>query len=294
MSKSAILSSSIAKKYWMALTGLFLCLFLVGHLIGNLQLITTTGEAGKRAFNEYAYFMTHNPLIKIMSYLTYLSILFHSIDGILLTIQNKKARPIAYAYNNPGANSKLPARQMALLGSAILIFIVIHMANFWWAMKFSSEPMPLHTVQVMDPQSKQEQSLYLTQTDNFFPTSAFEKTEMGDAQMEIKNGTEFFNKQVNIKMGEGYKDLHSVVMTFFGQTKKGFPTNEYALFAVIAYVLSMLILGYHLLHGFASAFQSLGLNHKKYNKGIKNFGTAFAVLIPLGFALIPIIIFLNK
>lgn len=296
MSKSAILSSSIAKKYWMALTGLFLCLFLVGHLIGNLQLITITGEAGKRAFNEYAYFMTHNPLIKIMSYLTYLSVLFHSIDGIILTIKNKKARPVAYAYNNPGANSKLPARQMALLGSAILIFIVIHMANFWWAMKFSSDPMPLHTVSVksQDPQSPEEQTLYLTQTDNFFPTSAFEKTEMGDAQMEIKNGTEFFNKQVNIKMGEGYKDLHSVVMTFFGQTKKGFPTNEYALFAVIAYVLSMLILAFHLMHGFSSAFQSLGLNHKKYNKGIKNFGTAFAVLIPLGFALIPIIIFLNK
>ena len=91
MSKSAILSSSIAKKYWMALTGLFLCLFLVGHLLGNLQLILKAGEEGKRAFNEYAYFMTHNPLIKVMSYLTYLSILFHAIDGILLTIQNKKA-----------------------------------------------------------------------------------------------------------------------------------------------------------------------------------------------------------
>lgn len=294
MSKSAILSSSIAKKYWMALTGLFLCLFLVGHLLGNLQLITITGEEGRRAFNEYAYFMTHNPLIKVMSYLTYLSVLFHSIDGILLTIKNKKARPIPYAYNNPGANSKLPARQMALLGSAILIFIVIHMANFWWKMKYSSEPMPLHTVYVMDPQSKEEQSLYLTHINSFLPTTAFEKTQMGDAQMEIKNGTEFYNKEVNIKMGEGYKDLHSVVMTFFGQTKKGFPTNEYALFAVIAYVLAMAILSFHLMHGFASAFQSLGLNHKKYNKGIKSFGTAFAVLIPLAFALIPIIIFMNK
>ena len=90
MSKSAILKSSIAKKWWMALTGLFLCLFLVGHLLGNLQLIMIDGVEGKRAFNEYAYFMTHNPLIKIMSYLTYLSILFHAIDGIYITIQNKK------------------------------------------------------------------------------------------------------------------------------------------------------------------------------------------------------------
>jgi succinate dehydrogenase / fumarate reductase cytochrome b subunit len=294
MSKSAILSSSIAKKYWMAFTGLFLSLFLVGHLLGNLQLIFITGEEGKRAFNEYAFFMTHNPLIKVMSYLTYLSVLFHAIDGIFLAIQNKKARPIPYAYNNPGANSKLPARQMAVLGSVILIFIVIHMSNFWWKMKFSSEPMPLHSVMVKDPQTNQSQSLYLTHTDNFFPTSAFEKTPMAEAQMEIKNETDFYNKQVNIKMGEGYKDLHSLVMTFFGQTKPGFPTNKYALFAVIGYVLAMAVMSMHLMHGFSSAFQSLGLSHKKYNKAIKTFGTAFALLIPLGFAIIPIIIYLNK
>ena len=107
MSKSALLKSSIAKKWWMALTGLFLCLFLVGHLLGNFQLFID-GEEGKRAFNEYAYFMTHNPFIKVMSYLTYLSILFHAIDGIALTIQNKKARPQKYAYNKPSANSSLP------------------------------------------------------------------------------------------------------------------------------------------------------------------------------------------
>ncbi len=81
MSKSAILKSSIAKKWWMSLTGLFLCLFLVGHLLGNLQLIFITGEEGQQAFNEYAYFMTHNPFIKILSYLTYASILFPTLDA---------------------------------------------------------------------------------------------------------------------------------------------------------------------------------------------------------------------
>ena len=90
MSNSAFIKSSIAKKYWMALTGLFLCLFLVGHLLGNLQLIFSTGEEGRRVFNEYAFFMTHNPAIKVLSYLTYFSILFHAVDGIALFVQNKK------------------------------------------------------------------------------------------------------------------------------------------------------------------------------------------------------------
>ena len=144
MSNSALIKSSIAKKYWMAITGLFLCTFLVGHLLGNLQLILNTGEEGRRAFNEYAYFMGHNIFIKVLSYVTYASIIFHAVDGIMLTIQNKKARPVNYVYSNPSANSSLPSRLMAVLGSLILVFIVTHMANFWWKMKISEE-IPLHT-----------------------------------------------------------------------------------------------------------------------------------------------------
>src|SRR6476660_8517993 len=140
MAKSALLKSSIGKKYWMALTGLFLCLFLAGHLAGNLQLIF--GDA--LHFNQYALFMTTNPAVKILSYVTYISILFHSIDGILLTVQNRSARPVGYAYERQEANTKFSSRNMALLGTLILIFIVTHMVTFWGAMHFD-EKMPLQT-----------------------------------------------------------------------------------------------------------------------------------------------------
>lgn len=133
---SALLKSSIAKKYWMAFTGLFLILFLVGHLLGNLQLLAPYGDEARDAFNLYALFMTTNPAIKIMSYITYISILFHAIDGIMLTIQNRKARPEKYAYNKPEANSKWASRNMALLGSILLVFIVLHMLAFWKRMHF--------------------------------------------------------------------------------------------------------------------------------------------------------------
>ena len=123
MAKSVLLKSSIAKKYWMALTGLFLCLFLAGHLAGNLQLIF--GDALQ--FNQYALFMTSNPAVKLLSYLTYFSILFHAVDGIMLTIQNKNARPVGYAMNNPSKNSTMASRNMAVLGTLILVFIVTHM-----------------------------------------------------------------------------------------------------------------------------------------------------------------------
>ena len=139
MSKSVLIKSSLAKKYWMAGTGLFLCLFLVGHLLGNLQLLLPA-ETAADSFNLYAKFMTTNPVVKILSYITYFSIIFHAVDGILLVVQNKKARPVNYAYNKPGANSNWASRNMGLLGTVLLLFLIIHMRSFWYEMHFGDMP----------------------------------------------------------------------------------------------------------------------------------------------------------
>ncbi len=229
MSKSVLLTSSLAKKYWMALTGLFLCLFLVGHLAGNLQLLMPFGKDANLAFNNYAKFMTSNPLIKIMSYLTYFSILFHAIDGILLTMQNRKARPVRYQKYDPSKNSKPAARIMALLGALIMIFIVTHMVNFWARMHFDEMP------------------------------------------------------TVPGKDGEKLKDLYGIVIAFFRHP-------DYGLVATLLYVVSMAVLALHLSHGFQSAFQSLGINHRKYTPIIKKVGMGFSVIVPLLFAVIPVYI----
>lgn len=283
MSKSAIMKSSIAKKYWMALTGLFLCTFLVGHLLGNLQLIFKVGEEGRRAFNEYTYFMTHNIFIRVLSYLTYFSIIFHAIDGLMLAVKNKKARPQNYAYNNPGANSSLPSRYMAILGTVVLVFIVTHMVNFWGRMHFSSLPLHTQTISFPSPMGgpAEQQDVYLTTKGDFIPA----------ATVVVKNETEFYLDQVNLKMGEGYKDLHSVVMAFFGQANHGLEANSLALLATILYVLAMAVLSFHLWHGFASAFQSLGVRSKRYTPIIEWVGKVCSVIIPLLFAIIPVLIY---
>lgn len=277
MSKSALLSSSLAKKYWMALTGLFLCTFLIGHLLGNLQLLAAPGEEAKRAFNEYAYFMGHNIFIKVLSYLTYISIIFHAVDGLMLAVQNKKARPQGYAYNNQGANTKLPARYMAILGTIVLVFIVTHMANFWYHMKVAKD-LPLHVKELSVPSpmgGEQKISLYLTTSGSYIPKD----------QVDVKNGTEFYMKGVDLKMGDGYRDLYTVTTEFFS-TK-----NTLGVMYLAFYVIAMFVLMFHLWHGFASAFQSLGLNHKRYNAIIGFVGKAFAVVICLAFAIIPIILY---
>jgi len=224
MSSSVLLKSSIGKKVFMALTGLFLCIFLMGHLAGNLQLILITGEEGQLAFNSYAKFMTTNPLVKILSYLTYFSILFHAVDGILLTIQNRAARPVNYTYNKPGVNSSWMSRFMAPMGVIILIFIVLHMSGFW---------------------------------------AGYHWGEMGVDSA-------------------GNKDLHTEVM-------KAFQVPWITAF----YIFSMIVIAFHLLHGFQSSFQSLGLNHPTYTPIFYKVGVAFAIIVPVLFAIIPIIIFLR-
>ena len=290
MSNSAFIKSSIAKKYWMALTGLFLCLFLVGHLLGNLQLIFSTGEEGRRVFNEYAYFMTHNPAIKVLSYLTYFSILFHAIDGIALFVQNKKARPVAYAYSKPSANSSMPSRYMALLGTLVLVFIATHMSNFWWKMKYTEE-IPLHSYF-----AKTDKDFGDTTYAKVFETKEFYYSQTGpipkDTAATTVRGLDIMVKGTNLKYGSGYKDLHTVVLQYFSKQNKSESGVPVGLLGTLFYVISMAVLGFHLWHGFASAFQSLGLNHPTYTPLIKTFGRAFAVVVPGLFAIIPVFLYL--
>jgi succinate dehydrogenase / fumarate reductase cytochrome b subunit len=77
--------------------------------------------------------------------------------------------------------------------------------------------------------------------------------------------------------------------TLYGEMKEVFQSPV----IVLLYALAMVSLSYHLLHGFQSAFQTLGINHKKYTPMIKSVGVVFAILIPFVFALMPILMHFN-
>ena len=125
-----LLSSTLGRKLLMALTGLFLILFLVIHLIGNLQLLK---DDGGEAFNVYAQFMTSNPLIVIISYVNYACILAHILWALLLTLRNRGARGnVGYAVVKN--SSPWTSRNMGILGTFVLIFLVIHLKGFWYEM----------------------------------------------------------------------------------------------------------------------------------------------------------------
>ncbi len=215
--KSGFLYSSIGKKVIMGLTGLFLISFLVVHCFINALIFFNDGGL---TFNTGADFMAHNWIIRFGELVLFAGLILHIVQALVLTLENKKARPVAYDKIDGAANSKWYSRSMGLLGTLLLIFLIIHLAHFWVKSRFTGLP----------------------------------------------------GEDAN-----GHENLYAVMQETFKIH-----------WVVIVYCLSMISLAYHLLHGFQSAFQTLGLNHKKYTPLIKKTGMIFSIIVPVIFALMPI------
>ncbi|TDG35340.1 succinate dehydrogenase cytochrome b subunit [Pedobacter changchengzhani] len=210
-------SSSIGKKFIMGITGLFLILFLIVHCGINALIFFNDGGL---TFNVGAHFMASNWLIRAGEIVLFIGLLAHIFQALRLTLQNRKARPISYTVTDGNANSKWYSRSMGLLGTLLLIFLVVHLKDFWVVSRFTGIPST-------------------------------------DAQ--------------------GHEDLYAVMREKFQDPVR-----------VGIYLLGIISLCYHLLHGFASAFQTLGWNHSKYNGIIKGAGIWYSIIISILFAAMPI------
>lgn len=253
------INSSIGRKVLMALTGLFLCTFLIVHMVGNLQLFNADGGY---SFNKYAVFMTTNPLIKTVSYGLYAMILFHAFWGIYVTYQNRKARSSRYAVVNN--SSSWASRNMAVLGTILLVYIAVHMGDFWFEYKFGHVPFTKYVEDVTTGKLISQEAM---------PTDYVQEVKMASFANEAAGTETVIMKDLYAEVSEAFQNI----------------------FIVIFYILSMGALSYHLVHGFQSGFQTLGLNHPKYNGLIKNIGVGvFALVIPVAFAAMPLYFLIFK
>lgn len=207
-------TSSIGRKFAMALSALFLLVFLLQHFAINF--ISVFSES---AFNEISHFMGTNPLVQFaMQPLLIFGVVFHFVMGFVLEIKNNKARQIKYAMNKGEANSTWFSRNMIWSGAVILAFIGLHFYDFW------------------------------------IPEIMYKYVEMNAA-----NPDRYYEELVH-KFEDPYR--------------------------VGIYVLSFVFLAMHLMHGFLSAFQSVGARHDKYTPGIQRLGKIYAIAIPAGFIFI--------
>lgn len=135
----ALFRSRMFQKLLLALTGLFLCLFLIVHLAGNLQLFRPEAEA-RQAFNAYAELLVGNPFVMVVSWGLYGCIGLHVILSAWTTWQGRRTGG-HYAHDGRAASSAWHRRNMGLLGSIILIFLVLHFRDFWRPFRFGGTEM---------------------------------------------------------------------------------------------------------------------------------------------------------
>ncbi len=217
------MSSTLVRKNLMALTGLFLCVFMVIHLAGNLQLLLPE-ERALTQFNLYSRILSGNYIIKAISYLLFVSIVAHCAYALIITLKNKKASGGAYVYDQRHKVSMWYSRNMGLLGAVIFLFIIIHLKDFWYQYSFGH--LPLDT--------------------------------------------------------EGNKDLFSIVVSAYGEL-------WYTGLNIVAFIA----LGYHLLHGFHSAFKTLGAYPSRLSKWLYYAGVGFSLILTAGYIYIPIFVYLK-
>lgn len=219
-----IYKTTLFRKILMSLTGLFIAFFLIIHLAGNLQLLLPP-EVAHEQYNWYSHLLSSNILIEIIAIILYLSILFHIFDALYITIANYRASGKSLKKDTRGKVSPWYSRNMGVLGVVILIFLVIHLKDYWYIYKFGELPLD----------------------------------------------------------SEGNKDLYAIVIESFKN-----------IWYVIIYLIGFIGLGYHLAHGVSSAFRTLGLYSKSYINIFKYLGYAFAILLPLGYAIVAILVHLKN
>ena len=122
-----LFSTSIGKKFAMAISAIFLMIFLLQHFIINI-----TSVFSEEIFNMLSHFMGTNPLVQfILQPILIAGVLFHFIMGFYLEIQNRKAAKYEYQKEKGSANSTWMSRNMITSGLVILAFLVLHFIDFW-------------------------------------------------------------------------------------------------------------------------------------------------------------------
>jgi succinate dehydrogenase / fumarate reductase, cytochrome b subunit len=215
MTWKQVFSTSVGNKLIMALTGIFLILFLVIHAALNACIWAMDGG---EMFNKGAHFMGSNVLPRILEIGLFAGFILHIVQSYKLTIKNKKARSVGYEVDYGNRGSKWYSRSMALLGTIILLFLVIHLTDFWYP-------------------NRSNQGFLLGEEINLY-----------------------------LKMQDTFSQL----------------------WVVIVYVAGCISLGYHLAHGFQSAFKTLGVHNKRYHVMLSSLGLGFSIVIAVLFALMPI------
>lgn len=134
---SSVFGSSVGKKFIVGITGLAICLFVLMHLLGNLNLLI-----GKEAFLDYAKNLHALPGFVAIELLFAFAFLVHIIMTIKLIFENKAARPVNYAVKKSAGVKTLGSATTKITGIYLLLFLIFHLLNIKFAVIPSIDTIP--------------------------------------------------------------------------------------------------------------------------------------------------------
>ena len=178
-----LFQSSLGKKYLMAVTGFLLFLFVIGHLVGNLQVFL-----GPEAINRYGHFLQSNIELLWPVRIGLLAIvLIHIWAAIKLSLENKAARPVGYAVYQP-KGSTYASRTMLMSGLITLAFIIYHLLHYTVQLKYINLTGQDFVV-FMDPQKRHDIFKMMVVGFNNGWVSAFYVLGVGLLCLHLSHGT---------------------------------------------------------------------------------------------------------
>lgn len=269
-----MIRSSIAKKAVVAVTGLMLFGFVIGHMAGNLQIFL-----GREMINDYAEMLHSMPeLLWVARIGLLVAVALHIIFTIWVSKENRSSRPQRYVMERT-IRASTASRTMLLSGLLVLSFLVYHLLHF--------------TVQVTHPDYQkyyEYRGQPVTLVSYEPPTQEVDGERPGLFEDEVPTRTEQDSGVATLpaeaipsaERGEYRRDVYRMVVLGFRDP-----------LIVGVYILAQILLGLHLSHGASAMFQTLGLTIPKYRKGLFLVGPIAATAIVIGNVSIPASILLD-
>jgi succinate dehydrogenase / fumarate reductase cytochrome b subunit len=251
--------SSLGKKYLMAVTGLLLVLFVLGHMSGNLLIY-----AGRDALNTYAAALKHRPALLWTARIGLLVVfVLHVYLGLKLTQENYAARGSRYVHEST-MQASWASRHMLLTGVVLLAFVVYHLAHF--------------TFGVVKPARVQSTPSGLVELDP--PKDYLDLAEV------LEGGKYVPDPEVDLR---SYRQTEGARQDVYSMVIAGFRNP----WVTLSYLVAMAFLGLHLWHGGSSFLQSLGLAGIGKGGPARALGPVLAVVVVTGNCSIPLAVWLD-
>ncbi|MBM2815612.1 MAG: hypothetical protein HW421_2374 [Ignavibacteria bacterium] len=256
------LKSSILSKVVMALTGVLLVAFVCGHTLGNMLIYL-----GKEEFNAYAQFLQSlGEILWLIRITLFLALILHIIAAIRVKFLNMASKPVKYQVRRY-VKAKLTSRTMLWTGSMVLAFLAYHLLHFTIGV---TNPKDFHVYEYYAPHNAY----------GVLPSGAIAKINEPNSKI-TQNLLDQFESQASKQVMKRHDVYKMVVLGF---------KNPWI---SLCYFIGVILLGFHLNHAIQSMFQTLGINHPKYDKCLRNFSPVLSTIIVICMISIPINILLG-